>query len=216
MDYNSLVSDLQTYMLRTDTPYVTKIPDFIQQGIIRLYNNAKDIGFEQFLSNINGLTENVNIVNKPNGWKETVSFGIVDSEGNNSFLLERSYEYCVTYSPNGNSTSKPIYYCDLPVTNDSNTGTYDRWGVFPAPNATYAISIVYLALPNFNESNQTNFITIRYPNLLLYSCLIEACLFLDNEEKRTKYETMFNQELETVNRLNSDRFSDRTSIRDKS
>jgi len=46
MNYNSLVSDLQVYMLRTDQPYLAKIPDIIQQGIIRVYNNVNDIGFE--------------------------------------------------------------------------------------------------------------------------------------------------------------------------
>ena len=41
MDYTTLTSDMQTYMLRSDAPYVTKIPDLIRQGIIRVYNNAK-------------------------------------------------------------------------------------------------------------------------------------------------------------------------------
>ena len=63
MDYTSLISDMKTYMLRTDPPYVTKIPDLIQQGIIRVYNNAKDLGFEITL-NVDNVQANQSIINK--------------------------------------------------------------------------------------------------------------------------------------------------------
>ena len=45
---------------------------------------------------------------------------------------------------------------------------------------------------------------------------MEAALFLNNEESRNKYEMMFGKELETINRMNVDRITDRTIIRDKS
>lgn len=216
MNYDELVSDLQTYMLRTDEPYVDKIPDFIQQGIIRIYNNAKDIGFEMYLNQPGGLNVGQSTLNKPNGWKNTISFSIIDASNKVTFLQERTFEYCNNFIDNLGQTGVPKYYYDQPPVNSNSNGAYDAWGISPAPNAIYSINIVYLALPNFNENNQVNFITIRYPNLLLYSCLIEACLFLDNEEKRGKYEDMFSKELATINAMNIERFSDRVATRDRS
>lgn len=216
MNYASLESDLQTYMLRTDTPYVTKIPDIIEQGILRIYNNANDIGFE-LLYQPQALAINQFIVAKPGDWLETTSFSVIDASNNKIFLQERTYEYCKTYLPNQNITGVPKYYCDTPVViNDPTSDSYVNWTVFPAADANYTVNIIYLRLPLFNVDNPTNFLTRRYPNLLLYSCLLEASLFLDNEEKRNKYEMMFSKELETINNMNVDRTTDRTVIREKS
>jgi hypothetical protein len=78
----------------------------------------------------------------------------------------------------------------------------------------YNFEIIYLGIPLFNNANQTNFLTVRYPNLLLYSCLIEAAIFLDNPAKLTEYKNMFNEELDTINNINKDRSADRTIIRE--
>ena len=212
MNYNTLTDDMQTYMLRTDQPYLAKIPELIQQGIIRIYNNAKDIGFELYYD-VN-IANNAFLIPKPDNWQETVSLSIVDVNGNKGFLQERTYEYCKTYLPNVNITGIPKYYSDSLVRANSNS--YANWLITPAANANYTVNAIYLGIPLFDARNQINFLTQRYPNLLLYSCLMEACLFLDNEEKRNKYETMFGKELETINRMNVDRTTDRTVMRDKS
>jgi hypothetical protein len=225
MNYNTLVLDLQTYMLRTDTPYVDKIPDIIDQGVIRIYNNAKDIGFEFFYRPAD-LNINQSVVVKPGDWRETTSFSIIDANNNKIFLQERTFEYCKTYLPNQNITGVPKYYCDTPVlANIPTSDAYSNWTVFPAADGVYTVNIIYLRLPPFNSNIpngqlvapfQTNFLTARYPNLLLYSCLLEASLFLDNEEKRNKYEMMFSKELETINNMNVERTTDRTVTREKS
>lgn len=212
MNYNSLVSDLQTYMLRTDQPYLAKIPDIVNQGIIRIYNNAKDIGFEKIY--IQNIAAGANSIAKPANWRETISFSLYDATGNITILQPRSYEYCLTYYPNKATRELPKYYSDSAQL--VNQSPYDFWFISPSSNAAYVANIVYLALPLFNGPNPTNFLTDRYPNLLLYSCLMEASLFLNNEEKRAKYEGMYSKELETINRINIDRSTDRTILRDKS
>ena len=211
MTWTTLNNDLITYMLRTDKPFIVKLPYFIQQGIIRIYNNAKDIGFE-IVGQFN-LPNNEYLIDKPGGWRETISFGIIDAESIN-YLLPRTYEYCGTYWPNLLLTEKPKFYYDF--VNNENLSTYGSWYVTPAANKEYLVQIIYLSIPNFDATTNTNFLTQRYPNLLLYSCLMEASLFLDNEEKRNKYEMMFDKELETINRMNVDRITDRTIVRDKS
>jgi hypothetical protein len=211
MTWDTLNNDLVTYMLRTDETFVVKLPYIIQQGIIRIYNNAKDIGFET-VGEFN-LANNNYIIQKPGNWRETISFSIIDNQSI-TYLLPRTYEYCSTYWPNLLLTEKPKFYYDF--ANNENLGTYGSWNVSPAPDKDYQVKIVYLSIPLFDAKHSKNFLTLRYPNLLLYSCLIEASLFLDNEEKRNKYEMMFSKELETINRMNFDRTTDRTIVRDKS
>lgn len=210
MNYATLTSDLQTYMLRTDEPYLAKLPDIIQQGIIRIYNNAKDIGFE-IVEDI-PLANNNFTIEKPGNWRETISMGLVN-EGSITYLLPRTYEYCITYQPVAAAVGTPKFYYDFAI---NANGTYRSWNVVPATNRDCRVIVVYLGIPLFDGTYDTNFLTQRYPNLLLYSCLMEASLFLNNEESRNKYEMMFGKELETINRMNVDRTTDRTVMRDKS
>jgi hypothetical protein len=219
MDYTTLTSDMQTYMLRSDAPYVTKIPDLIRQGIIRVYNNAKDLGFE-IITTFRNIPAGTFILNKPGNWLDTVSIQMYDANFNVYFLQLRSYEFCRTYWPfyQNATRARPKYYADhtANVNNNQLANTYGqfRWFFAPVSDATYNFDVIYRGIPLFNADNSTNFLTQRYPDLLLYSCLIEACLFLDNEEKRAKYQSMFDQELATINNINTNRSADRTIIRD--
>ena len=219
MTYEGLANDLSLYMLRTDQPFVAKIPDLIQQGIIRVYNNAKDLGFE-IITTFRNIPAGTFILNKPGNWLDTVSIQMYDADFKVTFLLPRSYDFCRTYWPfyQNATRGKPKYYSDH-TSNVNNAqlansyGTF-RWFFAPVSDAIYNFDVIYRGIPLFNADNPVNFLTQRYPNLLLYSCLIEACLFLDDEEKRNKYQTMFDQELDTINRMNTGRSADRTVIRD--
>ncbi len=219
MTYEGLANDLTLYMLRTDQPFVAKLPDLIQQGIIRVYNNAKDLGFEIRTEIVNN-TVGSSSIRKPGNWRETVSILMFDNATRTaSYLLPRSREFNLTYWPAGylNMTGRPKYYSDgvFNLNNVDIANTYGEfyWNIIPNLDQAYTFDIIYLGIPLFNADNPVNFLTQRYPNLLLYSCLIEACLFLDDEEKRNKYQSMFDQELETINRMNTDRSADRTVIR---
>jgi len=220
MTYTSLINDLQLYMLRTDQPFVAKLPDLIQQGIIRVYNRAKDLGFETRYEHTNNVVGS-NTVTKPANWRETVSVLMFDvATQTATYLIPRSREFLITYWPLGyqNKTGRPKYYCDS-VLNSNNSdlaNTYNRfyWTFIPNLDQSYTFDIIYLGIPLFNNENQTNFLTHRYPDLLLYSCLIEASLFLDNPAKLAEYKNLFNEELDTINKINKDRSADRTVIRD--
>ena len=216
MDYNTLIVTLQQYMLRTDDPFVAQIPNLIEQGIIRIYNNAKDIGFERFV-NIDTIA-NDPVINKPNNWLETLSFSITpQAGGNTTFLLPRTTQFCTTYWPNVANTSQPKFYSDVNTTGQGDNPTifYQRWNLAPVPDAVYVCNIIYAGIPLFDGANTTNFLTSRYPDLLLYSCLIECCLFLDSEEKRLKYDAMYKEELASVMAMSTNRYGDKITTRDK-
>ena len=220
MNFNSLVLDLQHYMVRYDQPYIDKIPDLIQQGIIRIYNKAKDLGFEIRTEIVNN-TVGSSSIRKPANWRETVSILMIDNATQTaSYLSPRSREFNLTYWPVGyqNMTGTPKYYSDgtFNLNNVDIANTYKEfyWNVIPNLDQAYTFNIVYLGIPLFNADNQTNFLTQRYPSLLLSSCLIEAALFLDNQPKLAEYRNMFNEELDTINKINKDRSADRTIIRE--
>jgi len=220
MNFNSLKLDLQHYMVRYDEPYINKLNDLIQQGIIRVYNKAKDIGFEIITTHRNIAAGTISLP-MPANWMETISVQMINPDTREAtFLQQRSYEFCRTYWPfyQNVTRAKPKYYSHHGQNNNNarNNDPYARciMMITPVMDRIYNFDILYLGIPLFNADNQTNFLTQRYPNLLLYSCLIEACLFLDNPAKLAEYKNLFNEELDTINKINKDRSADRTVIRE--
>lgn len=220
MNYNSLVLDLQHYMIRYDQPFIDKIPDLIQQGIINIYNKANDIGFE-IITTFRNIQAGTFSLNSPVNYLKLISIQMIDPITSDvTFLSPRSYEFIRNYWPfyQNVNRSKPKYYAvhGQNVNNVRNNDPYQRviWMITPTTDKIYDFDVIYHGIPLFNIDNQTNFLTIRYPQLLLYSCLIEAALFLDNQPKLAEYKNMFNEELDTINKINKDRSADRTVIRE--
>lgn len=207
MNYTTLTNQIKNYANRTDTFFVNSIPDFINQGINRIYYEAKDIGFEKTTP-----ASNFNIgqplVQKPLDWRETISFSFVvpGTPAEVNFLLPRSYEFCISYSPDGTAQDQPKFYSDR---------GYDNFYITPTPNLAYQYQLNYLATPLFNAQNPTNFLTDRYPNLLLYSCLMEIIPYLRDDERVPTIKQYYNDTLQTVNNNAKGRKTDSLTTRSK-
>jgi len=91
LSYPILIDSMQKYMLRTDDPFVDQIPYLIQQGIIRIYNNAKDLGFD-IVTQVNNVAAGTTTINKPGNWRETISIHMINPDTTDiTFLLPRSF-----------------------------------------------------------------------------------------------------------------------------
>lgn len=211
MDYNSLTTQIQNYANRTDVFFISQIPDFINQAITRIYSEAKNIGFQTILST-ETLTQGNRLVTKPTvaplQWKETISFQytITGTSPFITYLLPRSYEFCTTYAPNVNIRSAPVFYADL---------SYTQFYIVPTPDIAYPYTLTYLGTPLFNTVNATNFLTERYPSLLLYACLLEMTPFLKDDERVPVFESLYNRALQNINKDTKKLYIDRISKRNK-
>lgn len=213
MNYATLTAQIGQYANRSDITFTSQIPNFIEQAVARIYSEARSIGFQK-IQNGNFVAGQA-LVNKALDWKETISFQYTIPGGTPSanYLLPRSYEFCTTYWPNVTAQDIPVFYADynLPVL----TVSAPQFFVSPTPNGNYPFQVMYLSLPLFDMVNSTNFLTDRYPQLLLYACLLEAVPFLKNDERIPVYETLYNRALQDINRDSKERYTDRTSKRDK-
>lgn len=208
MDYNSLVLQIQNYANRTDAFFVNSIPDFINQGISRIYSEAKNIGFQKIQAGNTSFVVGQNFVNKPADWRETISFQytIPGPSPFATFILPRTYEFCKSYAPNVLATGAPVFYADF---------SYTQFFIVPTPNIAYPYLLTYLGLPLFNLANPQNFLTQRYPSLLLYACLFETIPYLKDDERVATFESLYLRALKDIDRDTTERYTDRTSKRDK-
>lgn len=206
MDYNTLKNQIQSYANRDDKAFIEQIPNFIEQGINRLYSEAKNIGWEVVITGDVAL--NATTVPKPAGWLETISLELYSADQTFSkFLFPRSYEFCKSYWPNQTLTSEPQFYSYLDA--------YKDFFISPTADKAYKYRLIYLGIPIFNEYNTTNFLTLRYPRLLFYACMLEAMPFLKDDERLGSFEQLYASSLSDINKDSANRYVDRTSERDK-
>jgi hypothetical protein len=215
MDYNTLTLQIQNYCNRTDAFFVQQIPDFINQGISRIYSEARSIGFQKIVPANPVFNINNPLITKPIDWKETISlsYTIPGATPIAVYVLPRSYEFCKTYSPTIVATGNPVFYADYSLP-QANVGAGSIF-LAPTPAVAYQYELIYLSTPLFNQANPVNFLTDRYPSLLLYACLLETIPFLKDDERVPMFEALYNRALKDINIDTKERYTDRLSKRDK-
>ena len=118
---------------------------------------------------------------------------ITDSSGvgassNRDFLQYRDTSFMSEFNPEG-AAGVPKYYSWW----DSDTIV-----VAPTPDATYTIQLNYILKdPGLSSTNTTTYLSLYFPNGLLYACLIEAFSFLKGPNDLLQlYEGKYKQVIE--------------------
>jgi hypothetical protein len=198
MTYDSLVENIQSYLERSDTATLEKIPLFIMLAEQVIASQIKFLG--NLTVNTSAMVANQATVDKPARWHKTVSMNITVAGERNPVLL-RKYEYLREYWPEPASTGVPKYYADY---------DYTHWLVAPTPAAAYDFEVLYYErVQPLDSSNQTNWFTIYAPQALLYGSLLQAMPFLKNDERMGMWQQQYDLIINTLKAEDVQRIADR-------
>ena len=201
MTYDSLVEDIQSYLERTDTATLNKIPQFIMLAEQIIASEIKFLGNLVVVQST--MVANEATVAKPARWRKTVSMNVTVA-GSRQPMLLRTYEYLREYWPNASSTSVPLYFCDY---------DYEHWLVGPTPAAAYAYEVLYYQrVQPLDSANQSNWFTQYAPQALLYGTLLQAMPFLKNDERMPMWQSNYDKIIEVLKVENVTRGADRQAI----
>jgi hypothetical protein len=201
MTYDSLVENIQSYLERTDTATLEKIPLFIMLTEQIIASQIKFLG--NLTVNTSTMTASTSIIDKPARWHKTVSMNITVS-GERQPVLLRKYEYLREYWPNATSTGTPVFYSDY---------DYTHWLVAPTPDAAYAFEVLYYErIQPLDSANQTNWFTIYAPQALLYGSLLQAMPFLKNDDRMAMWKANYDQIMQTLMAEDKLRIADRQAV----
>ena len=136
--------------------------------------------------------------------------------GANVFLEKKDISYLQEYVPSTESAKRgqPKYYAMFGGATGESDTTSGRIMFAPVPDATYSFRVHYNAAPALLESDGTNYISLNFPNGLLYCCLSETYGFLKGPiDMLTLYENKYKQEVqkfanEQVGRRRRDDYTD--------
>jgi hypothetical protein len=199
MTYDSLVSNIQIYLERTDATTIAYIPTFIMlaEQVI-----AAEIKFLGNLTVVESTMVAGNaVISKPARWHKTVSMNVTDASGNKQPVLLRTYEYLREYWPKASSTDLPLYYSDY---------DYTHWLVAPTPATNYSYEVLYYErVQPLDSTNQTNWFTIYAPQALLYGSLLQAMPYLKNDDRIPMWQAQYTAIMSTLKTENTQRIGDR-------
>jgi hypothetical protein len=198
MTYDSLVENIQSYLERSDTATLEKIPLFIMLAEQVIASQIKFLG--NLTVNTSAMVANQATVDKPARWHKTVSMNVT-VDGERIPVLLRKYEYLREYWPDPTATGTPKFYADY---------DYTHWLVAPTPASAYNFEVLYYErVQPLDSSNQTNWFTIYAPQALLYGSLLQAMPFLKNDERMGMWQQQYDLIINTLKAEDVQRIADR-------
>lgn len=201
MTYTSLVDDIASYLERSDSQTLAKIPTFIMLAEQVIASEIKFLG--NLTVNNSTMVIGESIIPKPARWHKTVSMNVVVA-GERQPVFLRKYEYLREYWPDATATGIPTYYADY---------DYTHWLIAPTPVAAYTFEILYYQrLQPLDDTNQTNWFTEYAPQALLYGALLQAMPFLKNDERIPMWQAQYQQIIQTLKAEDVQRMGDRQAV----
>jgi hypothetical protein len=201
MTYNSLFDDISTYLERTDTATLDKIPTFIRLAEQIIASEIKFLG--NLTVNESNMVSGNPVITKPARWRKTVSLNVTVAGVRQPVFL-RTYEFMRQYWPDEAQQDVPKYYGDY---------DYTHWLVVPTPAAAYDYEVMYYEeVQPLDVTNQTNWFTQYAPQAMLYGSLLQAMPFLKNDERMPMWRAEYDKIISQLKTENIQRLGDRQAI----
>ena len=211
ISYNTLVTQIRNYTEVDANVFTTDVLEsFILNAQQRIMMDLP-MDSDRFVDQGTFATD-VNNVRVPAGAlfiRGIEVFNATNSTEQGTWLERRDQTFLSEYigrltGPEGSTTSgadvtgKPKYYSMFGGATGLSDTTSGSIYLAPTPDVNYIFRIYYNKMPaTLESSNQTNYISLNFPQGLLYACLTEAYGFLKGPtDMLTLYEQKYKTELQ--------------------
>ena len=198
--------DLRTNIRNYTEVSSTVLSDSVIENIVlnAEYRIFRDVPMDAYRASTTGnLVTNQDFVNVPAGALVVRAVQVYTSTsvttGANVFLEKKDLTFLEEYVSANTSTGSPKYYAMKGGATGNTSSTSGAILLAPVPDSTYEYQIHYNRIPDKLEAtdNETSFISLNFPNGLLYACLVEAYGYLKGPADMLQlYEQKYKQEVE--------------------
>ena len=218
-------SDLRTNIRSYTEVDSSVLSDSVIENIVlnAEYRIFRDVPSDAYRTSTTGnLVTNQDYVNVPAGALFIRGVQVYDSTsvttGANIWLEKRDLTFLEEYVSANTSTGKPKYYAMKGGATSNTSTTSGAILLAPVPDSTYEYQIHYNRIPDKLEAtnNETSFISMNFPNGLLYASLVEAYSYLKGPMDMLQlYEAKYKEEVqkfggEQIGRKRRDDYTDGT------
>ena len=219
ISYSGLITQIRNYT-EVDSNVLTA--DQLENIILNAqYRIMRDVPIDADRKQQTGnLVTGQETINAPGGALFIRAIQVYDSTsattGANVFLQKKDVTYLQEYISSTESAKRgqPKYYAMFGGATGESDTTSGRMMFAPVPDTTYKFRVHYNAAPTLLEGDNTNYISMNFPNGLLYCCLAETYAFLKGPaDMLTLYENKYKQEVdkfgvEQIGRRRRDDYTD--------
>ena len=218
-------SDLKTNIRNYTEVDSSVLSDSVIENIVlnAEYRIFRDVPSDAYRASTTGnLVTNQDYVNVPAGALFIRGVQVYDSTsvttGANIWLEKKDATFLEEYVSANTSTGKPKYYAMKGGATSNTSTTSGAILLAPVPDSTYEYQIHYNRIPDKLEAtnNETSFISMNFPNGLLYASLVEAYSYLKGPMDMLQlYEAKYKEEVqkfggEQIGRRRRDDYTDGT------
>ena len=190
----NLQTDIQNYTEVGSNVFTEAVMNkFITNAENRIYR-AVDADLERHYATSTMVIGN-RYVTIPSDLRTIRYIQLKDSSDKQVYLEQRDPSFIATYydTPSTSSSTLPKYYANW----DEN-----YWVVAPTPNAAYEITLAYnknpVSLTDSTKSTTGTYLSNKYPDVLLYACLVNAYGYLKGPTDMLQYyDKAYNEALQT-------------------
>ena len=221
LSYSGLITQIRNYT-EVDSNVLTA--DQLENIILNAqYRIMRDVPIDaDRKQQIGNLVTGQETINAPAGCVFIRGIQVYDSTstttGANVWLEKKDITYLQEYisSTESSKRGQPKYYAMFGGATGESDTTSGRMMFAPVPDTTYKFRVHFNAAPALLENDDTNYISLNFPNGLLYCCLSEAYGFLKGPiDMLTLYENKYKQEVqkfaaEQIGRRRRDDYTDGT------
>tara|TARA_B100002019_G_scaffold274532_1_gene271596 strand:- start:154 stop:801 length:648 start_codon:yes stop_codon:yes gene_type:complete len=191
--YATLKTAIQDYSESSETSFVTNLPTFIKSAEERI---LKSVQLDVFRKNVTGTgTASNTYLTKPSDFLFSFSLAVQDSSNNYSFLKLKDVSFIRDFTPSSSTTGQPKYYADF---------SDDTFILAPTPNTNYTFELHYFYRPaslTAGAENGTTWLSDNAPNALLYGSLVEAAVYLKNDNDIAVFQSKFAESIGLLKNL---------------
>jgi len=186
MTYAELVQKIRDYCEVDSNVFTSTIVNgFISDAEFRILRDVDSDNNRKYATAT--LISGQRFIDVPTGTLVIQGAQIIDGS-NREYMEVRDPSFMSEYNSSG-ATGEPKYYA---------MWDEDTIVLAPTPDQTYTIQINYILKPTgLSSSTSTTYLSERFPNGLLYACLIEAFAYLKGPNDLLQlYEQKYKQALE--------------------
>lgn len=178
--YDEIKAAIADWLLRDDLTAV--IPSFIALAEADIASDLRHWRMEKRATTTpDELQEYL-----PPDWLETISVALDDG----TLLRSISHVEMADRELGSTSTGKPLYY-------NFDAGQIDLW---PTPDGSTGMVLNYLArIPALSDDSPTNWLTLKYPNVILYGALVHSAAYLDDDQRAATWAALYQKAVDKLN-----------------
>jgi len=192
ISYSDLRTNIRNYTEVSSTVLTDAvIENFVLNAEYRIF---RDVPSDAYRSSTTGnLVTNQDFVNVPAGALVIRGVQVYTSTsvttGANTWLIKKDLTFLEEYVSANTDSGFPKCYAMKGGATGNTSSTSGSILVAPVPDSTYEYQIHFNKIPDKLEasSNETNFISLNFPNGLLYACLVEAFGYLKGPMDMLQY-----------------------------